>query len=88
MRFGPRIEPITFPTLGGCATNYATDAGQPRPLRSLVNMKWKYVNPVNQNTFQTFETKFVIPNKVYSTLNAQEVGHKMLDKLNGTYTLT
>ncbi len=26
MRFGPRIELITSPTMGGCATNYATDA--------------------------------------------------------------
>ena len=25
-RFGPRIEPITFPTPGGYATSYATDA--------------------------------------------------------------
>ncbi len=25
-RFGPRIEPITSPTPGGCATSYATDA--------------------------------------------------------------
>ncbi len=27
-RFGPRIEPITSPTPGGCATSYATDAGR------------------------------------------------------------
>ncbi len=27
-RFGPRIEPITSPTPGGCATSYATDVGQ------------------------------------------------------------
>ncbi len=26
-RFGPRLEPITSPTMGGCATSYATDAG-------------------------------------------------------------
>ncbi len=26
-RFGPRIEPITSPTPGGCANSYATDAG-------------------------------------------------------------
>ena len=26
-QFGPRIEPITSPTPGGCATIYATDAG-------------------------------------------------------------
>ena len=29
-RFGPRIEPITSPTPGGCANSYATDAGFPR----------------------------------------------------------
>ncbi len=27
MRFGPRIEQISSPTTGGCATSYATDAG-------------------------------------------------------------
>ncbi len=27
MRFGPRIEPITSQTPGGCAISYATDAG-------------------------------------------------------------
>ncbi len=27
MRIWPRIEPITSPTPGGCATSYATDAG-------------------------------------------------------------
>ena len=26
-RFGPRVEPITSPTVGGYATSYATDAG-------------------------------------------------------------
>ncbi len=29
-RFGPRIEPFTFPTPSGCATNYAIDAGSER----------------------------------------------------------
>ncbi len=26
--FGPRIEPITSPSPGGCTTSYATDAGK------------------------------------------------------------
>ena len=38
-RFGPRIEPITSQTPSGCATKYATDAGQKKTVIKVLKIE-------------------------------------------------
>ncbi len=65
-RFGPRIEPITSPTPGGCANSYATDAGFSKAIMKMQR------NPI---CHQTDEVKNLFVKKTKGRgCSGQEIG--------------
>ena len=85
-QLGPRIEPITSPTPGECATSYATDTGYDVPIQKLLmepskfnHLPYgKYISVVSMNKYNAKISDTCLACGVYtfSNYNFAKISYK------------